>query len=57
MDVAIARTPASTNSMPASIITDIQKIGRNNKVWTDPNEFHPERFLVGGAADATAALV
>ena len=57
MDAAIARTLASIDSMPASVIMDIHKIGRNNKVWTDPNEFHPERFLVGGAADATAALV
>jgi len=57
MDVAIARTPASTNNMPASIITDIQKIGRNNKVWTDPDEFRPERFLAGGAADATGTPV
>jgi len=57
MDAAIARTPASTDNMPASVITDIHKIGRNNKVWTDPDEFRLERFLVGGAADATAVLV
>ena len=57
MDVAIARTPASTDSMPASVITDIHKIGMNSKVWTDPDEFRPERFLAGGAADATGTPV
>ena len=57
MDAAIAQTLASTDSMPASIIIDIHKIGRNSKVWTDPNEFCPERFLVGGAADATGAPI
>ena len=57
MDAAIARTPASTDSMPASVIMDIHKIVRNNKVWTDPDEFRPERFLTGGAADATGAPV
>ena len=57
MDAAIARTSASTKSMPASVITDIHKIGRNNEVWTDLDEFPPERFLAGGAADATGAPV
>ena len=57
MDAAIARTPASTDSMPASVIMDIHKIGRNNKVWTDPDEFRPERLLAGGTADATGAPV
>jgi len=57
MDAAITRTPASTDSMPASVITDIHKIRRNNKVWTDPDEFRLEQFLAGGAADATGAPV
>ena len=57
MDAVIARTPVSTDSMPASVITDIHKIGRNNKVWTDPDEFRPERFLAGDAVDATGAPV
>ena len=57
MDAAIAQTLASTDSMPASIIIDIHKIGRNSKVWTYPDEFHPEQFLAGGAADATGAPV
>ena len=57
MDAAIARTPASNDSMPASVIKDIHKIGRNDKVWTDPDEFRPERLLAGGTADATGAPV
>ena len=57
MDATIARIPASTDSMPVSVITDIHKIGRNNKVWIDPNKFRPKRFLTGGAVDATGAPI
>ena len=57
MDAVIARTPASTDSMPASVITDMHKIRRNSKVWTDPDEFCLERFLAGGAADAIGAPI
>ena len=57
MDAAIARTPASNDSMPASVIMDIHKIGRNSKVWIDPDKFRLERFLTGGATDATSAPV
>ena len=57
MDAVITRTPASTDSMPASVITDIHKIRRSSKVWIDPDKFHPERFLAGGAVDATGAPI
>ena len=57
MDAAIARTPASTDSKPASVIMDIHKIRRNNKVWTDPDEFCLEQFLAGGITETTGAPI
>ncbi|KAF7020043.1 hypothetical protein CFC21_033168 [Triticum aestivum] len=31
-------------------------IGRDSKVWTDPDEFRPERFLAGGEAEGVGPL-
>jgi cytochrome P450 len=56
-DAAIAGTPAAPDdAMPAVVITDIHKIGRNSKVWTDPDEFRPERFLAGGEAEGVSPV-
>jgi cytochrome P450 len=56
-DAAIAGTPAAPDdAMPAVVITDIHKIGRNSKVWTDPDEFRQERFLAGGEAEGVSPV-
>ncbi|RLM58571.1 hypothetical protein C2845_PM18G09200 [Panicum miliaceum] len=47
---AAARTaPPPPDCMTVRFLLDTEEVGRNPKVWTDPNEFRPERFLVGGA--------
>ncbi|CAM0908265.1 unnamed protein product [Alopecurus aequalis] len=33
------------------VMFDLGAIGRDSKVWTNPNEFRPERFLPGGEAE------
>ncbi|CAD6260750.1 unnamed protein product [Miscanthus lutarioriparius] len=56
-DAAIAGTPpAPDDAKPAVVITDIHKIGRNSEVWTDPDEFRPERFLAGGEAEGVGPM-
>ena len=50
---AKAVAPATT-TVPADglrVMFDLGAIGRDGKVWTDPNEFRPERFLSGGEAE------
>ncbi|XP_047095026.1 cytochrome P450 89A2-like [Lolium rigidum] len=32
------------------------KIGRDSKMWTDPDEFRPERFLTGGEAEGVGPM-
>ena len=32
------------------------KIGRDDKAWTDPDEFRPERFLGGGEAEGVGPM-
>ncbi|WVZ51254.1 hypothetical protein U9M48_002414 [Paspalum notatum var. saurae] len=33
-----------------------EDIGRGRKAWTDPDEFRPERFLVGGEREDVGAV-
>lgn len=41
--------PVDSTLMRFTIITGA--IGRDNKAWTEPDEFRPERFLAGGEGE------
>uniref|UniRef100_A0ACD5XL69 Uncharacterized protein n=1 Tax=Avena sativa TaxID=4498 RepID=A0ACD5XL69_AVESA len=46
-------------TVPASglrVLFSLGDIGRDNRSWTDPDEFRPERFLPGGEAEDVGPL-
>jgi cytochrome P450 len=45
--VGVATTPTDD----LRVFFDLGRVGRDEKTWTDPDEFRPERFLPGGEAE------
>ncbi|OEL30933.1 Cytochrome P450 89A9 [Dichanthelium oligosanthes] len=49
--VAAAGATPPPDGTPVRFLFNAEEIARDQKVWTDPDEFRPERFLAGGEGE------